>query len=123
MPGVVVGDHAGKVRELALDQLGYQLDIAEAETYLARGHIDRNGFIGVAKQALHFQYGLARHNNVVLALYAFDHGTAMCQAVAVGSHGAYKARLEHGSEEHTSEIRELISHLYAGFCLKTKKTK
>src|SRR3546814_9772105 len=44
----------------------------------------------------------AQHNNDVLALYAFDHGTAMCQAVAVGSHGAYKARLEH--EQHTDQV-------------------
>src|SRR5690606_28291795 len=95
MSRVVAGNDARKVGKLALDQLGHEFDVAEAETDLARSNVDADRLVVIAKQTLHFEYGFARHDDIVLVFYAFDRRAAMSQTVAVGGHGAYPARLEH----------------------------
>src|SRR5690606_4265929 len=95
MPRVIGGYDPGEVGELALDQLGDEFDVAEAETDLARGHVDADRLVAFGQQTLHFKYRLTRHDDVVLVLDALDRGAAMGKAVAVGGHGAHPARLEH----------------------------
>src|SRR3546814_4149715 len=64
------------------------------------------------KQALHFQHGLARHDDFVALGDAVGFSGAMGQAMAIGGHR---------SEEHTSELQSLMRISYAVFCLKKKK--
>src|SRR5690554_2623339 len=50
VPRIVFGNHAGVVGELALDQLGNEFDVVEAEADLGGGHIDLHGVVGFRQQ-------------------------------------------------------------------------
>src|SRR5690606_27016380 len=81
--------------ELAFHEFGDQFDFAEAETNLGGRNVDLHGVFGIGQQTLHFQHGLARHDDVVTLLNAFDRGAAVRQSVSVGGHGLHGARFEH----------------------------
>ena len=52
MPLIVRRNHAGIVRELAVDDLGGELDRAEAEAHLAREELDLDRLLAAAEETL-----------------------------------------------------------------------
>src|SRR3546814_10256182 len=61
---------------------------------------------------------------VEIAGFQTDHGDAVLDGTDIDAEIAADAlRLDHRSEEHTSELQSLMRTSYAVFCLKKKKIK
>lgn len=63
-------DHTIEVRELALNELGNQFDLTEREANLPCSDVDGDRLVAVVQQALHFEHGLAWHDDFVARLDA-----------------------------------------------------
>src|SRR5471030_1123438 len=84
---VALGDHPRVVGELALDQLGDQLDVGEGQLDLVGGDVQLHRLVVLFQQALQFDDGLARDDHFLALERLLGLHLAEGQAVAVGGHG------------------------------------
>ena len=86
---VVLRNDALIVGELAVDELGHQLDVAEAELRLGRRQHDVERLVVVGQLARQFEHGLARQDDLEAVVVGRDRFGGIGEAVAVGGDHAY----------------------------------
>src|SRR3954467_10289826 len=74
------------VGELAVDQLGDELDCTKTEGRLARRKLDANFLVGVGEELGQLEHGLSRHDRLLTREVGVEFDLGKGEAVAVGRH-------------------------------------
>src|SRR5260221_5357491 len=83
------------VRELSIDQLGDQLDRAEAERRLSAGQFNAHFIIAIGKQLRQLNYGLTRDDRLLTWQARPKRQRSKGEAVSIGGHHLEFAALHH----------------------------
>src|SRR5450830_96488 len=107
---VALRDHARVVGELALDQLGDQFDVREAQLDLVGGDVQLDRLVVLFQQALQLDDGLARDDHFLALEGLLGLDLAEGQAVAVGGHGDDVLAVQHQQEAIQVVADVLLGH-------------